>query len=220
MNDSDDEHTHSAAPAGDDAPQPQRKPRGGGRGAKATAGGETAADPAVGGEAGAGEGAAANGDGTPARRRRARRAVTEVENAGEFVCSECQRGFAAMQGLLRHMQAKHTESPATAAMVEANATPGASGPRRRGGGRNPSAAGADTTENGNDPAAPGGARAPRKRRPRKPRGSQLDPDGRDSEVTASAAAAAALGGSPAPSESKPERLVTLLRCKLCEIGFK
>ncbi|GIL77349.1 hypothetical protein Vretimale_3008 [Volvox reticuliferus] len=231
MDDSDDEHAQKAqvpgqtTEAAEEAPRPPRQRRGGRNRASERASDEPAVN---GGEASAVEGVEGAPRAGGGRRRGRRPAAEDGKGEGEFACTECDRAFTTAQGLVRHTQAKHAGSaPAMdAATIAAAAAP----PRiRRGGRPRPAATAGETTENSEGAPAPAadGAAAPdarpaRKRGPRKPRAAAAaapPPNSKAAEAAATAAEAAAPGGSP-PQEPKPERLVTLLRCKLCEQGFK
>ncbi|GLI59414.1 hypothetical protein VaNZ11_001297, partial [Volvox africanus] len=232
MDDSDDEHAQKAQAPGQPAeaavaaPRPQRQRRGG-----RNRGGEKAAGEAV--VNGGGARAVECAEGAPRagsdRRRGRRPAAEERKGEGEFACTECDRAFNTAQGLLRHTQAKHADSSPA---MEAATIAAAVAPQtvRRGSRPRPAAATAGgTTENSEevavaaaDGAAAPQARPPWKRQPRKPRASAGAAPPLDSEAAEAAAAAAlspVLGRSP-PPDVKPELLVTLLRCKLCQQGFK
>lgn len=233
------------APAGagaEAAPRPQR-PRRRGRNNNGGGGGDGVASPTANGSHAVGYGSAlegtemeprARGDGGGSRRRGSSR-FADGKNEGEFACTECDRTFASAQGLQRHTQAKH---PDCAGAIQAAATAAAAAPAlypvRRGGRPRYSTAaegGGGGSGNGDEAVAENGdtAAAPRisqRQRPWKPRvtaatatAPQLNAaDAVETAAVASAAADAALGG--APAEFRPDRLVTLLRCKLCEQGFK
>ncbi|KAG2491418.1 hypothetical protein HYH03_010207 [Edaphochlamys debaryana] len=163
---------------------------------------------------------AGDGEARPPRApRRVRRNPGGADGApgGDFACTECDRTFASQQGLRRHLQAKHPDSPATAAAVAATNSE-APAPGRRGG-RGGRAEGADGADAANGDGAAKPSRPPRQRQPRRPRGAAAVPaDPEQAAAMAAAAAANALGsGGGAP---RPEKLVTLFRCTKCEQGFK